>query len=111
MKSCLETVQSLCRGFVDVNSTNTSLCARVGVVEPDSRVGISDRECEGSNGRAVVRVAEARVEAVDGLVRYVRWDARRRKCRLDSSVISLRDWIGMTGQVIAREMGTVPAYN
>ena len=91
MHPCLETSQSLCRGAVDVNSAHASLRACVGVVEPDSGVGIGDRECESGNGRAVVRVAEARVETVDGLVRYVCLDARGRKRRLDGSVVSLCD--------------------
>ncbi len=91
MNSCLETCQSLCRGAVDVDSTHASLRACASVVEPDSRIGISDRECESGNGRAVVRVAEARVETVDGLVRYVCLDARGRKRRLDGSVVSLCD--------------------
>ena len=85
-----ETDQRLAGGVVDVDAADAALAAGVGVVEPDGVV-VRDRDGEGGDRGAVARVAEAGVEAVDGLVDVVRGDAGGGEHRLDRGVVSQRD--------------------
>lgn len=91
-KTHLETIESLERGLVDINATNTSLSACIPVKEPDSVVRVSDSETELRDSGAIDGVSEARVKAVDGLVRVVSRDTRSGKGRLGRGVVALGDY-------------------
>jgi hypothetical protein len=91
-KTHLEAIESFERGLVDIHATNTSLIARIPVKEPDSVVRVSDSETELRDSSAIVSVSEARVKAVDGLVRVMSGNTRSGKRRLGRGVVALSDY-------------------
>jgi len=77
--------------LVDVDSANTTLLAGTPVKEPDGLFGFVDDDLEVSDGCPVHRITEARVEAIDSLVREMGWDTRRGESALNRGVVPLGD--------------------
>lgn len=89
-----EALERLVARRVRVDDADAALRARVRVVEPHRLVHVllenghrEDRDCG-----AVPRVAEGRVESVQGDVEVMRTDTRRGKRGLRRGVVALRDW-------------------